>query len=144
MLAFTLIEIIILVLILAMLVALIGAAAAGVWNKTKTVVTGGTLIQTATLVTGGIQLPVNGSGAGIYIALRKTNNAPAANSATTLTVIPLMPLLGTLTIAPAATPTDQFGIINFTITSTNYEGPVLLVITDTTSGDTLPMTLVVK
>jgi prepilin-type N-terminal cleavage/methylation domain-containing protein len=139
----TLLELLIVIAIIALAAALIGPKLAALFAKTKTVAAGGTLVQTVALLTGSTKVPVNGAAPGMYLALLKANNAPAANRVTILTVIPMAPLRGTLTVTPANGATDAFGQIQFSVQSTNYEGPVLLLVTDPATKDAVPLSLLV-
>ena len=138
---FTLLEFLIALAIIVILIAIVGPDIAKLFKKSKSSITGGTISQSASLLNGTNKVPVNGSEQGLYIAIINSSQRPVSNGATTLTIAPLAPLTGTLTISPTQTNTGTLGTIDFTVSSTNYEGPALVTITDTNTGQMIPITV---
>ncbi len=93
-------------------------------------------------------VPVNGSGIGVATLLL---NPPPSGGVPTVPVgrmlnLSVQPLAsgGPVNISPSTAAIANFGGVTFTINSTNYEGPVLVIAQDAISSEFAPLIVTIK
>lgn len=154
---FTLLE----ALLVIAIIAIIGVAALQAYlsSNSSTVTVFPNAATTMTVRVNGDFIPVNGSVTGSLLVLINSppNPVPGTTppSTTTLSLPPLtpgrqitwtviFPVGGQVTVSPGSPILSAAGSVNFTISSTNYEGPAMIIGTDVTSSEAVVISLPVK
>jgi len=145
---FTLLEILIVIAILAILATLIGPQFFG--QPAPIIVVGSTHTVTLSIDKNPIEIDQAGNSSTNGILLITKNATPPGGVLTagiarqvTLTVFPHHPV-GTVTIAPVSAQTGPIGTVNYTLTTTNYEGGVTIMGTDAASGTGIAVTVSIE
>ena len=150
---FTVIELMIVIAIIAIIGVMFLQQYLSITAQSKTSVSN--KLTTMTLVLNGDHVPVNGSETGNLMVFMNTppNPTPGATPPTntklsagklrgiTFTVTPA----NAGTVAPNSTVTATTGLMSFTVfAAKNYEGPITITATDTTSAETIALSSTVE